>query len=153
MFIEQDLYQELRAKLPIVCVDLLVISKERWYLLVKRSESPAKGVWWFPGGRIFKGEAIKDACLRKAREELGIELDVGDIVSVEESIFKDEDPVIHTINIIVASYLTGDRGIALDKAHCEYRWEEFADPTLHPCIYNPLVKAGFSKKWVPGGNE
>lgn len=146
MFIEAELYEQLRAKLPIVCVDLLVISKERRYLLIKHSESPAKGAWWFPGGRIFKGEAIKDACLRKAREELGIELDVGDIVSVEESIFNDANPVVHTINIVVASYLTGERRITLDKAHSEYRWEEFADPTLHPCIYNPLVKAGFAKK-------
>lgn len=146
MFIESELYEKFRAGLPVACVDLLVISREHRYLLVKRTESPAKGAWWFPGGRVLKGETIREACLRKGREELGVELEIGDIVSVEESIFEDVDPAIHTINIIVTACLSSGSRITLDEAHSEYKWERVADPTLHPCIYNPLVKAGFAGK-------
>ena len=43
----------------------------------------------------------KDACLRKAKEELGIGLRIGQLVSVEESIFSEENPAVHTVNIVI----------------------------------------------------
>jgi len=85
MLIEEKLYHAIRASLPIACVDLLLIHENR-YLLLKRLHAPAKDQWWFPGGRIFKDETITEACRRKGREELGLDLDMGEIVSVEESI-------------------------------------------------------------------
>lgn len=143
MFLEQELYQKIRESLPIVCVDLLVVSNGQ-YLLVKRSQPPAKGQWWFPGGRILKNETIEQACKRKAKEELGLIVNVGEIVSVEESIFDDEQPVTHTINIVTATYPDNkNQHIKLDKFHSEYQWKRFADSRLHPCVYRPLVKAGF----------
>jgi len=143
--IEEQLYQEIRARLPIACVDLLLVHEAR-YLLLKRLHAPAKGQWWFPGGRILKGESIAEACRRKGREELSLDLDVGDIVSVEESIFRDEEPMIHTINMVVKIFLeNGLRKIKIDNhTHAEYRWFETVDPDLHPCVSDPLLKCGFS---------
>lgn len=141
--IEEQLYQEIRARLPIACVDLLLVHEAR-YLLLKRLHAPAKGQWWFPGGRIFKGESIAEACRRKGRGELGLDLDIGEIVSVEESIFRDEEPMIHTINIVVKVSMKNDlQQIILDDTHAEYRWLETIAPGLHPCVSGPLTKAGF----------
>ena len=41
-------------------------------LLVQRATEPVKGVWWLPGGRIYKGETFFDAAIRKTKEETGL---------------------------------------------------------------------------------
>jgi colanic acid biosynthesis protein WcaH len=68
-------YGKIMRALPILCVDL-VLKQGRMYLLVKRRRSPARGRWWVPGGRVLRGETIEEAAKRKAREELGIEIEV-----------------------------------------------------------------------------
>lgn len=42
-------------------------------LLVERATEPVKGVWWLPGGRLFKGETFFDGAIRKAKEETGLD--------------------------------------------------------------------------------
>jgi colanic acid biosynthesis protein WcaH len=37
--------------------------------MYSRNDPPARGQWWLPGGRVLKGEMMRDAALRKAREE------------------------------------------------------------------------------------
>jgi colanic acid biosynthesis protein WcaH len=143
MIIESEFYNKIRAVIPTVCVDLLVTNQQGEYLLVKRTQTPAKDSWWFPGGRILKGETWKDACLRKAKEELGIGLRLGQLVSVEESIFSEENPAVHTVNIVVHMFFDGDKKIVLDEAHSEYSWYKSINNNLNPCIRNPLIKFGF----------
>lgn len=46
--------------------------KRKECLLVQRASEPVKGVWWLPGGRIFKGETFFDTAIRKAKEETGL---------------------------------------------------------------------------------
>lgn len=142
-FIEPEFYTRIRAVIPTVCVDLLVTNQQGEYLLVKRTQAPAKGSWWFPGGRILKGETWNDACLRKAREELGLELRLGLLVSVEESIFSEENPAVHTVNIVVHMFFEGAEKIVLDEAHADYSWCNNINNNLNPCIRNPLIKFGF----------
>ena len=66
MFIPKGDYEKILEVLPILCVDC-VISHNGKCLLLRRINEPAKGQYWFPGGRVNKNEKIKDASLRKAR--------------------------------------------------------------------------------------
>ena len=72
-----------------VCVDdtgrLLVVQRER---------PPAQGRWSLPGGRVERGETLAAAVSREVREETGLEVVVGDVVGVFESIGDDHHYVI-----------------------------------------------------------
>jgi ADP-ribose pyrophosphatase YjhB (NUDIX family) len=66
------LYRRIVAAMPIACVDLMVVDAEGRLLLLKRGDEPAKGHWWFPGGRVHLGEARAESVPRKLREECSL---------------------------------------------------------------------------------
>ena len=98
------LYKQIIGNVPIACVDVAIVAKGS-VLLVRRKDHPAKGQWWLPGGRVLKGEMMKIAAARKARDEVGIECHVGPIVHTAETIFPDGPGgvSIHSINSITSS--------------------------------------------------
>ncbi|KIM09171.1 MAG: GDP-mannose mannosyl hydrolase [Sulfurovum sp. PC08-66] len=58
---------------PLVSIDFIVEYDGR-YLLGRRNNAPAKGYWFTLGGRIFKNESIKQAIMRLAHKELGLDV-------------------------------------------------------------------------------
>jgi colanic acid biosynthesis protein WcaH len=60
---------------PQPCVDLIV-DIDGGILLTRRRNKPAKGRWFWPGGRIYKGETHSAAARRIAGDELGL-TDIG----------------------------------------------------------------------------
>jgi ADP-ribose pyrophosphatase YjhB (NUDIX family) len=73
-WIPEKLFSQIVRVLPIVCVDLLVYNRKNEILLLERRHEPAKGEWWFPGGRVHFGETRLEAARRKLREECGLEI-------------------------------------------------------------------------------
>jgi 8-oxo-dGTP diphosphatase len=50
-------------------------------LAARRTETPAlAGGWEFPGGKVDPGESGEDALRRELREELGVEVELGDLL-------------------------------------------------------------------------
>lgn len=49
-----------------------VLFKDGKVLLVRRANPPDAGLWGFPGGKIERGETVKDAAVRELYEETGI---------------------------------------------------------------------------------
>jgi hypothetical protein len=76
-FLPADIYSQMVRNSIICCIDCLIIRKNTLNnktecLLVQRATEPVKGVWWLPGGRIYKGETFFDAAIRKTKEETGL---------------------------------------------------------------------------------
>ena len=74
---------------PEVAVGALVL-KDQKVLLVKRNQSPAKGLWALPGGKINLGETLQQAVVREILEETGISIIPGQPVFLFDSIHKDD---------------------------------------------------------------
>ena len=72
-YIPDRLFHEIMKQLPIVSVDAIIVV-DGALLLMKRNNSPAKGEWWLPGGRIHKDESPEEALRREVKEETGLEV-------------------------------------------------------------------------------
>ncbi|WP_212521316.1 (deoxy)nucleoside triphosphate pyrophosphohydrolase [Actinospica acidithermotolerans] len=67
--------------IPVVAA---VIEREGRFLGARRTEPEAlRGLWEFPGGKTEPGEDDVAALIRECREELGVEIAVGDPVGPE----------------------------------------------------------------------
>ena len=61
-----------------------VIERDGLFLAARRTEPPAlAGRWEFPGGKVEPGEDDVAALVRECREELGVEVEVGEPVGPE----------------------------------------------------------------------
>ncbi len=59
------------------CVGAVVLDAAGRLLLVRRRNSPGRGLWSVPGGRVEPGEALAAAVAREVREETGLHVRVG----------------------------------------------------------------------------
>ncbi|HIH20739.1 TPA: NUDIX domain-containing protein [Candidatus Micrarchaeota archaeon] len=78
-----------KAPLGIV---LDVIVRDGKILLLKRKGEVFRGLWGFPGGKIEFGEGLKEAALREALEETGVECEFVALRGVASEIVKPENP-------------------------------------------------------------
>jgi len=60
----------------------IIVEDGRVLLTQRKRGSHLEGMWEFPGGKLEADEDPKAALARELREELGIDVDVGDIVDV-----------------------------------------------------------------------
>jgi len=63
-YLPDDFYKKYVHSCIVNCVDCVIvrvntITGEREFILVERKDQPAKGMFWFPGGRMFKGEVSR----------------------------------------------------------------------------------------------
>lgn len=125
MIIEEELYNRIKACLPIPCVDLLVREAGGGILLVRRQRPPAAGTWWFPGGRVHFGESRIEAARRKLQEECGLrggsieEIGTFDLLLPIE----DEPGLSHGISTVFLIALDDRRPpVILDEQSSDWIW-------------------------------
>jgi 8-oxo-dGTP diphosphatase len=69
-------------KPPVIVVAGVLVEGARVLLSQRKSGTHLAGAWEFPGGKVEPGEDPRDALARELREELGIEVEVGDPVEI-----------------------------------------------------------------------
>lgn len=145
MYIPDKLYSQIVSVLPITCIDVILLHQNRCLLLLRDNE-PAKDQYWFPGGRLKKGEHIKDAVVRKVFEEVGLNCTFEKIVTVEETYFEATPAMtqdVHTINICCAARIEHFSKPHLDRFHKSFKWIDSIEESLHEGVKNPLKAIGF----------
>jgi len=144
--IPQHIYNNIIKNVPIACVDVAILHNDR-ILLVKRKDRPAKNQYWVPGGRVHKGEMMRDAAFRKCVEEVGLYCHIGPIVHTAETLFQDgpHHIPVHSINSCFLAVLKNpDQKIHLDEHHQDFKWVSSISelPNLNPYVISCLKGAG-----------
>jgi colanic acid biosynthesis protein WcaH len=127
---------------PMASVDLVVRNPAGEVLLGRRTNRPAQGTWFVPGGRVLKGERLTEAFARIAREELGrsMELEAATPLGVYEHFYDDNFagvPALGTHYIALAYAVESALELTRlpDAQHTAYRWLSepalLADPEVH----------------------
>jgi colanic acid biosynthesis protein WcaH len=125
MWISETLYQKIIKVMPIPCVDLIVQKPEGHILMLKRSNEPAKGQWWFPGGRVHFGELRLEAATRKLQEECGLKpCSIKEIGTYDVLLNLPDGNVSHGITTVFYIIVDNQSNLRLDKQSCTYRWAE-----------------------------
>ncbi len=136
-FLPDRLFNLLMKCIPIVSVEAL-IETEEGLLLMKRNNEPVKGEWWFPGGRVRKGESLQDALVREVKEETGLEIENCKLINVYSRVL----PERHDITIAYRCKVKPGR-VVLNREHTEYAFFTQLPRDLHPCMLEVVRDSGW----------
>ncbi len=147
--LSKDLFATVVANAPLISIDLLVEDANGSILLGLRTNPPAKGCWFAPGGRVRKNEPLDTAFSRIALEELGLHAERAafPIAGVYEHFYDinfagTENASTHYV--VLAYRLPVDPAslrLPPDQ-HSQYQWMAPDQILLHPDVH-PYTKAYF----------
>ncbi|MBY8203921.1 GDP-mannose mannosyl hydrolase [Vibrio fluvialis] len=69
--LDEPTFKTVVASTPLVSIDLIIRNSKGQILLGQRTNRPAQGFWFVPGGRICKDETFEQAFQRLTKVELG----------------------------------------------------------------------------------
>ncbi|MCS7287211.1 MAG: NUDIX hydrolase [Anaerolineae bacterium] len=129
---------------PIPAVGAVIIHQGK-VLLVKRSKEPSRGYWSIPGGVIELGERAREAIKREVKEECGIEIEVGPVLEVVDSIHRDAEGRLR-FHYVIVDFLAFPKelGVCPSSDVEEVRWfspEELEEVPLPPGTEELLQRA------------
>lgn len=136
MYLPDEKFREIERLVPLASFNIIIMDEEGRILLMKRTNEPAKGLYWYPGGRIKRGQSLEEALKEQVKEETGLsqsQVEVIKVASVDSVLFKSR----HTININFLLKKKKDSEVKLDPQHSDFKWlkpEEFDKEKLDPYL-------------------
>ena len=110
---------------PVVGVGV-VVWKDGRVLLIRRGKSPMRGRWSLPGGRQELGETVREAAIREVGEETGVEIRLGALLDVVDTIRRNDGGAVdvqYTLVDFDADWTAGEPQAASDAEQAQW-----ADP-------------------------
>ena len=111
---------------PLVSIDFIIRNNLGKILLGKRTNSPAQGYWFVPGGRILKDESFEHAFKRLIKAELGLSEVASKFKGIYQHFYDDnfsEDTF--TTHYVVLAYeisFNGELSSLPIEQHSGYQW-------------------------------
>ncbi|MEG1212472.1 MAG: GDP-mannose mannosyl hydrolase [Leclercia sp.] len=128
MFLSQEDFATVVRATPLISLDLIVENERGEFLLGKRTNRPAQGYWFVPGGRVQKDETLSDAFERLTLAELGLGLPMtaGQFYGVWQHFYDDNFSASEfTTHYVVLGFRLRVNQADLrlpDDQHDDYRW-------------------------------
>jgi 8-oxo-dGTP diphosphatase len=130
---------------PKLAVGTIISDEHNRIVLVRRAIEPGYGKWVFPGGYVDRGEEVKLAAVREAREEVGLDIRLDRLLDIYS--YPGRAPVI----VVYTAKMTGGC-LACDDEGLEARffepaaipWDELAFRSTREALreYFNLLDAG-----------
>lgn len=126
-------------------VTAAVIEKNGRILIARRKHSFPGHPWEFPGGKLEDGETLEECLKREIREELGIEIAVGRLISSRKHVINCQSAIM--LYAYKARHVSGDIVLA---DHDEIAWvdpedlEAYAFPNPDREIVKDILRTGMS---------
>ena len=122
--LDDQIFKTVVDSTPLISIDIL-IKKSNKILLGRRINKPAQSYFFSIGGRINKNEAIDNAIVRIAKNELNIELKSKlEFIDVFEHFYDDgiyENISTHYVNLAYEYEVEEIPNLPTEQ-HSEYRW-------------------------------
>jgi ADP-ribose pyrophosphatase YjhB (NUDIX family) len=102
----------------------VLIERDGAVLMGRRVNEPGRGRWSLPAGYVDRGEAVEEAAIREAREELSVEVQVGPLIGLYSAAGE-----VVVLAVYAATILRGDP-IATDDLDAIGYFAPGDEPTL-----------------------
>ncbi|MBA6257126.1 MULTISPECIES: GDP-mannose mannosyl hydrolase [unclassified Colwellia] len=128
MSLPEKIFKEIVASTPLISIDLIVRDTQGKVLLGKRTNRPAQGYWFVPGGRILKDESIELAFKRLLIDELGLDFSavktsfIGTYQHFYDDNFFDSAFSTHYVVLAYQIILQNDLASIPNEQHSSYNW-------------------------------
>ncbi|MEN7973780.1 MAG: A/G-specific adenine glycosylase, partial [Verrucomicrobiota bacterium] len=112
-----------RKKVPHIVVGAAVVVNRKGEVLIaqRREKDMLGGLWEFPGGKQETGETIQQCVARELREELGINVEIGDFLITVRHAYSHFTMEMHT-------YFAKIKSGRPRPLHCQdYQWMEISE--------------------------
>jgi ADP-ribose pyrophosphatase YjhB (NUDIX family) len=117
------------SRVPRLTVEVVITSPERGVLLSLRDIEPCKGMWHLPGGTVRFGEPLVQAVARVARDELGLAVEVGEMLGYIEYPSHYENGLDCPVGVAFAARIV-DRQTS-DTAPADVEWFNALPDNMH----------------------
>lgn len=128
---------------PKVAVGAIIRVQDGQLVLVRRSIEPGYGKWVFPGGFVDRGEDLRAAAIREAREECGLEIRLERLVNVYS--YAGRTPIIIVYGAMAVSGTLAPDDECLDAALFDpvsLPWDDMAFQSTREALRDYLAAAG-----------
>ncbi len=119
----------------------VIIEIDGRIVMLKRAIPPSVGSWVIPGGFVDVGETVPAAAAREAREEVGLDVEIGSLVGVYS--YPDSSVVVVVYEAEAKEGLprAADEALAVDLfRHFEIPWDDIAFSSTVDALKDYLVK-------------
>jgi colanic acid biosynthesis protein WcaH len=128
---------------PLVSIDLIIRDSNRKVLVALRTNEPAKGLYFIPGGRIRKDETIEAAFVRILKAETGCRVPFQDAQyrGVYQHFYSTNRYGLdgfgtHYVALAYELQLGYRSAVTLDDQHSEHRWMSEEELKAAPDVHN-----------------
>jgi 8-oxo-dGTP diphosphatase len=105
----------------------IILSVDR-YLVVRRAIEPQLGRWDLPGGFADGWEHPADAAVREAKEELGVDIALGDFVGMFIGGYDHQGERVPVLDCFWTASIVAGEIQPDERENSEYAWFALADP-------------------------
>ncbi len=143
MQLNKEKFLDVIANAPLVAIDLVIRDSWNRILLGRRINEPAKGKWFVPGGRIYKGETLEVAFERICVTEIGEHHSLSEARFIgtfthiyNTNVFGAEGIATHYIVLAFEIRVGKEIQMRVNAQHSEFKWSthEDADSDIHKYV-------------------